>query len=69
MANGTRRLRTPLPKLKHNFESEIKTKLSDHISIKKELIKSMIINCHYHDEIENSNNIIFQCKSGANIST
>jgi len=29
----------------------------------------MKINCHLHDEIENSNNIILQYKSGAKIST
>jgi len=36
---------------------------------RNKLIKSVFFNCHFYDEIENSNNIILQYKSGAKIFT
>jgi len=35
----------------------------------KEIISSIVINCHLHDEIENSNNRILHYKPGVNFST
>jgi len=33
------------------------------------IIKSILINCHLHDEIENSNNRILHYESGVTVST
>ena len=35
----------------------------------KEIISSVVINCHLHHEIENSNNRILRYKPGVNFST
>jgi len=35
----------------------------------KKIISSIVMNCHLHDEIENSNNRILHYKPGVNFST
>jgi len=34
----------------------------------KKIVKSILINCHFHDEIENSNNRIVRYESGVMVS-